>query len=316
LEISINERLEIVGITRKPSLEMHRNSNDKDRFNDPERAYWWAASMYGAEPPANALWFAAWQIVHARWEHDEGSRYGTPMLASGTGHFKKLTEGELDIAVRRKTRAGMKYVHEFPAGTSEGEIEAYKEMNQDNLEDPFAAVQDFFGTVKINAVQGDMTLGDISDVKHQIATWFTAGEVPMELVAYGEDLNRDVLGVKTLEYGETLAQLREWVSAELVGPILERQWLLAGIYPPSLDYTIEWRSKKEPTAGDVEAITRAAMQMQILGWAPEVIARIVARYLPEVDPDELVSGEGGDAGDAGRMADIGARLGGQATADG
>lgn len=303
LEVGINDRLEIVILTRKPTLEMRRNSNSFDQFPEPERAFWWSDKPWmGQEAPSNAIWFPRWQIVHARWEHDEGSRYGTPMLASGTGHFKKLTEGELDIAVRRKTRAGMKYVHKFPAGTNPMEIEAYKEMNQDTLDDPFAAVQDFFGTVDIEAVQGDMQLGDISDVKHQIATWFTAGEVPMELVAYGEDLNRDVLSVKMVEYEETLVQLREWVTSELVSPLLELQWLLAGIYPPSLDYSIEWRTKKEPSAGDVEAITRAAMQMQLLGWQPEVIAQVVSRYLPDVEPDDLVSEPEADG--AGRIAGI------------
>lgn len=305
LEVGINDQLEIAILTRKPTLEMHRNSNSFDQFPDPERAYWWTDMPWaGSEAPNSALWFAQWQIIHARWEHDEGNRYGTPMLASGTGHWKKVTEGELDIAVRRKTRAGMKYVHKFPAGTGPMEIEAYKEQNQDTLDDPFAAVQDFFGTVEISAVQGDMQLGDISDVKHQIATWFTAGEVPMELVAYGEDLNRDVLTVKMAEYEETLVQLREWVTSELVAPILELQWLLAGIYPPSLDYSIEWRMRKEPSAGDVEAITRAAMQMQLLGWQPEVVARIVSRFLPDVEPDELVSEAESDADGAGRIAGI------------
>jgi hypothetical protein len=303
LEVGINDSLEIVILTRKPTLEMRRNSNSFDQFTDPERAYWWSDIPWmGQEAPSNAIWFPQWQIVHARWEHDEGSRYGSPMLASGTGHYKKLSEGELDIAVRRKTRAGMKYVHKFPAGTGGMEIEAYKEMNQDTLDDPFAAVQDFFGTVEISAVQGDMQLGDISDVKHQIATWFTAGEVPMELVAYGEDLNRDVLSVKMAEYEETLVQLREWVTAELVAPILELQWMLAGIYPPSLEYSIQWRMKQEPTASDVEAITRAAMQMQLLGWQPEVVARIVSRFLPDVEPDELVSEPEADG--AGRVAGI------------
>jgi hypothetical protein len=304
LELAINDRLEIVSITRKPTLEIHRNSNKYDRFEDPERAYWWADTAWIAQdPPADAIWFADWQIVHARWEHDEGSRYGTPMMASGTGHYKKVEEGELDISVRRKTRAGMKYLHEIE-GADEADLMEYKENNKDALDNPFAAVADFFTNKKgsITAIQGDARLGEIGDVQHMIATWFTAGEVPMELVAYGENLNRDVLKEKKTEYDETLEQLRNWVTAELVKPILERQWLLAGIYPPNLEYSIEWQSKMLITPEDVRAIAEAAMRLRILGIPDPVIWTILGRFLPGIDVEKLMQSMDGQGTEVDRIA--------------
>ena len=47
------------------------------------------------------------------------------------------------MAIRRKTRAGMRYVHNLK-GASEGQIEAYRERNQQALTDPNAAIADFF----------------------------------------------------------------------------------------------------------------------------------------------------------------------------
>lgn len=311
LEVSINASLEIVKVTRKPTLEMHRASDAFDGFPDPERAYWWSDLPFVGEPPRNAVWFAQWQIIHARWEHDEGNRYGTPMMASGVSHYKKVVEGELDIAVRRKTRAGMKYVHKFPADVAATTIDAYREANKDALDNPFAAVADFFGNVDIQAVQGDATLSEIADVKHHIATWFTAGETPMELIAYGEDLNRDVLGEKKAEYAETLEQLREWATAEIVKPLLELQWLLQGIYPANLDYSIEWRVRKEPSAADIRDVADAATKLLILGVSREVIAAVIAKFLPEVDPDELM-GDAENPADAGRLDAIAGALGGGA----
>jgi hypothetical protein len=292
LEPEINAQMEIVDVTRKPTLQMHRNSNDYDQFEDPEKAFWYADEMNLVSPDNAEAWFAQWQIIHARWEHDEGSRYGSPMMASGTGHWKKVTEGEMDVAIRRKTRAGMKYNHKFPAGTPEGTILAYREINKTALDNPFAAAADYFGTVDISAIEGDANLAQIDDVKHQIATWLQSGEVPMELLGYGEDINRDVLGEKRAEYNETLPQLREWVTAEILQPLLELQWLLQGIYPDSLDYSIEWHAKKEPSAADVRDITDAALRMRALGFPQEVIAAVVARYLPDVDPDDLLPDEG------------------------
>jgi len=31
---------------------------------------------------AAATWLADWQVIHARWDHDEGNRYGQPLFAS------------------------------------------------------------------------------------------------------------------------------------------------------------------------------------------------------------------------------------------
>lgn len=303
LQIEINDAFDIVNISRKPTLKCRRNSNDLDRFDDPARAYW-IGEIYQHEPPANAAWLADWELIHARWEHDEGERYGTPMLASATSAFKRVSEGETDVSVRRKTRSGIRYLH-VVEGASAGELQSYKEENKAALNNPTAAISDFFSNKSgaLTVIQGDATLDQIDDVKHHIETLFAGGEVPMELVAYGGDLNRDVLGEKKAEYEDNLDVLRTWVAQEIIIPLLERQWLLKGILPESVNYSIEWRTKQVVTAKDIGDIADAAMRLRILGVPEEVTQLMLARFLPGVGIEMLMNADQ-NSGDAERMAAI------------
>ncbi len=250
-------------------------------------------------------WFAEWQIVHGRWEHDEGKKYGTPMMASAQGHYKKVQEGELDIAVRRKTRSGMKFLH-VVEGADEAGLEAYREYNQDALDNPFAAVSDYFTNRagSIQTIQGDAHLQEIADVEHMIATWFMGGEVPMELMGYGNNLNRDVLGEKRATYDQTIETLREWVAEELISPILERQWLLKGILPKGLKYEITWTATQAVTPAMVRDAADAAARLKLLGVSDESIAEMLAKFLPGIELEPGNSAQDSEAGEAERMAAV------------
>ncbi len=215
LEVATNAQGKIVQVSRKPTLEMHRWTDDFDQWLDPGKAFFWSDQYFGGQPPASAVYFAEWQIVHARYKRDEGSRYGRPLFASARKSYKRMSEGELDIAIRRKTRAGMKYVHSLE-DASDGEIEAYKVRNRDVLTDPFAAVADFFSSkrTQIQAIQGDARLAEIDDVLHHIDTWATASPVPLELIGYGRNINRDVLEQKKEQYDDSIQGFRGWLTVE------------------------------------------------------------------------------------------------------
>jgi hypothetical protein len=292
LELSVDGDGLVVDVTRKPTLEMTRNSNGFDRFDDPTRAFWWADTLWaGQEPPRDAVWFAAWQIVHARWAHDEGSRYGRPLFAAARTPWKRVKEGEFDVAVRRKTRAGMKYLHTLESA-DEGAVEKYKRENRDALNDPFAAVSDFFTNDKasIQAIQGDARLGEIEDVVHHIRTWWVASPVPMSLLGYGQDLNRDVLQEQKEQYDEALESVSGWVQDQFVVPLLEMQWLLQGIWPKGLTYQVTWAVKQALTAARLLALAKAlaAMQATML-FDDETLIRIAVRIVPGLDAEALLA---------------------------
>jgi hypothetical protein len=299
LEIGVNGQMQIVEITRKPTLRMHRASNESDQFGQPRQAFWMAPTSmpFGymtPEPPADALWFAEWQIIHARWNHDEESRYGSPMMESAAGAFKRVSDGELNMAIRRKTRAGKRYLHVVEGG--EADLEAYRETNKAALENPFAAVMDLYSNKKgtVSDVSGDDKIGEIDDILHHIQTMGAASEVPLELVAYGNDLNRDVLGEKKAEYEESLLQGREWLSEQLIKPLIERQWLLAGIFPGSVDYSIIWRPRVQLTPTLIRDLADALLKLKLLQVSDADINAILAYFIPGMKIGALGSGSMSD----------------------
>lgn len=291
LENSVDDAGDIVKVTRKPTLQMHRHSNDADEFVDPTRAYWWADELWvDQEPPRDATWFAAWQITHVRWDHDSEIRYGRPLFGSARKAWKRVDEGETDIAVRRKTRAGMKYVHSLE-GANESDIEAYKEQNKDALGNPLAAIADFFSNKKttVEAIQGDARLSEIDDVLHHIRTWWIASPVPMSLLGYGQDLNRDVLDEQQKQYDRALDAVAQWIDKEILQSLIELQWLLKGIWPASLTYDIIRPSRHPLTPTDVKAAGEGIKALKETGIVvDELLLRFLAQLLPGLDADEAL----------------------------
>lgn len=275
-------------VTRKPTLNTRRNSNENDEFDDPARAYWYSKSAFATTPPRDAIWFAEWQIVHARWDHDEGKRYGSPLLASAKGSWKRVKEGELDISIRRKTRAGMKYAH-ILKGADETTIAKYQAINREAFNNPFAAATDYFmnGDGDIKTISGDSNLGNIADVQHHINTFWLASPVPESIAGVGNMIDFSVVGHQAEQYRETLDQVQEWVADQLIAPIIETQWLLLGILPERLGYKITWPVKKQTTPSDILTIAQAATQLRALGLPEEVIINLMLRYLPGISREML-----------------------------
>lgn len=285
LEPAVDGDRQISTVTRKPTLGMRRNSDMFDQFTDPTKAFWWAGEMYwGMEAPKDAVWFAQWQIVHARWDHDEDNRYGVPLFGSATSAYKRTNEGETDMAIRRKTRAGMKYLHVVEGADGPG-LESYKELNQAALDNPFAASADFFTNKpgSITAIQGDDKLSNIEDVMHHVRTLFAATPLPMSLISYGQDLNRDVLEKQELQYRRELDPLTKWVEDEIVLPLLNLQWLLAGILPEGLDYAIKWANKDPISATDIRDIADAALRLRAIGFDDQTILSILQQFMTGID---------------------------------
>jgi hypothetical protein len=240
------------------------------------------------DPPQNALWFAVWQIIHARWNHDEEQRYGRPMMKSARKSYKYVEDGELNVAVRRKL--GGAQLRQHVVEGSSADVEKYKEDNKAAL-GKLAAVVDFFTNKpgSLNVHTGDGNIDKIADIEHHIATMFTASDEPMELIAYGGNLNRDILGEKKSQYDEILNQGREWTTLQIIQPLLERQWLLQGILPASVKYKIHWRKAKTLSPTDLRDLADAGSRLKVLGVKDEIIQLLMASYLRDVDIDLLNS---------------------------
>lgn len=292
LELVADSAGDLVSVSRKPTLEMHRLSDEFDHFAEPARAFAWSDVLWGSwtvdgAPPPGSVTFAEWQIVHVRWDYDGDGRYGAPLFAAARSAYKRLSEGELDIAIRRKTRAGMKYVHSLK-DASAADVEAYRLRNQAALDEPFAAVADFFSSKEttIAAVQGDATLSEIEDVLHHLRTWWLASPKPMGLMGYGQDLNRDVLDEQQREYDLAKEAISRWITEQIVAPIVERQWLLKGILPESLTWSAEWSAVEPMSAAGLADVGKAVAALRMTGLlTDETLLRLVSRFVPDFDVD-------------------------------
>lgn len=308
LELGAAANGDIVHVSRKPALEMHRNSDDYDRFQNPEQAFYWSDKIWIADemPPQDATWFAEWQIIHARYKRDEGSRYGRPLFASARGSYKRLNEGEIDISIRRKTRAGMKF-HHVLEDAGEPEIEAYKLRNKEALDNPFAAVADFFTNKRgsITALQGDAHLSEIDDVLHHIDTWAISSPVPLELIGYGRNINRDVLEQKKEQYDDAITGVQGWLFSELIRPLIERQWLLRGILPDGLSWGVTWGKKSRLRPQETAQVVQAIIGLRTSGLVrDETLLVILASMIDGIDVQAEMEAL------AARMVDDAARVGG------
>jgi len=286
-EVVVDDSLLITELSRKPTMQMHRNSNKADKFNDPFKAYWMGDDNWmNPEPSKDALWFADWQMIHARWKHDSEKRYGKPMFSASTGAFKKVEDGELNVAVRRKMGGSQIRIHSIEGAPAD--LEKYKEDNQAAF-GKLSAVIDLFTNKKgtVDVKQGDGNIDKMGDVQHHVATMMAGSDVPMELLVFGEGLNRDILGEKKEEYENNQEQGREWLTKQLVKPLLERQWLLAGILPAEIKYKIKWRTAKPLTPADLRDLGDGLSRLKLLGVKDEIIQSIAAMYLRSVEDDIL-----------------------------
>ncbi len=302
-ELGVTAERDIALATRKPTLHMRRNSDKADRFPDPKMAYWYTDETYMMQPGPEALWFAEWQILHIRWQHDEGNRYGRPLLSSGRTAWRRIKEGELDVAVRRKTRAGMRYLH-YVEG-DETAIESYRLRNAEAINNPGAAQADFYTNRQgsVTTISGDQQVGSIDDIIHHIDTFWIGSPVPKSIMGYGRDLNRDVLQEQKQQYDETLDAVVGWVKEQILIPLLELQWLLKGILPETVTYNINRPTKAIVKPADILQIAQAAQILRTLNVPEDVIAMVLAHYLPFVTPDMLARAAN-EKPDAARLAAI------------
>lgn len=267
---------------------MHRNSNAIDEFDNPKKAYFLSTIPL----PENVLnpvnetfqWYKDWQILHIRWQHEAPKRYGYPLLGASRITYKMLREGETDVAIRRKTRAGQKRHHKI-ANATDATIEDYKKWNADSLGDPTAAASDFFSNsdTEIKVLQGDEQIGVIDDIIHHLETLGVGLLVPLSMIGYGKNINRDVLDVQDQEYRRLLQVLGHFPVNSIIVPIIELEWLLHGILPSNYDWSVEWSSKQQWTLN-------ADGLFKLHGLvSPEYWSVMASKVLPSFDSDKELS---------------------------
>lgn len=258
---------EIVDVKRMPAAGMERITDDTDEFIDPARAF----EQVDELTQQTVAPFALWQIVHERWNHVDGERYGEPELTSVRRMSRLLRLMEDAQVVRRMTRAAMQRIwnigtKESPAG--EGDLDEFKAKNgfvegRAEIYDPNNAAVDYFGlneTLSASVISADEHVSDIQDISKYENVYASGLPTPAALYNLGaSDVNRDVLEDQRAEWLKQTVALSDAMS-RVVRQICDRTLLLAGILPETVDYSIHFSESSIETPSDIVARVRDLRQ--------------------------------------------------------
>ena len=261
---------EIVKVKKLAAEITHSRMNAEGNFPEDQKPYY-QKSQYSHDPERE---FEEWEIVHLKWDEEDGKQYGKSLLASSRLPWRRLESAEKNIAVRRAIRAGLKRHHKVgddkkPATPKD--IENYKEEQKDTLSRPMEAVQDIFTNhlVEITTLMGDETIGDIEDLKWIEGMFSIATGIPQALLSGGRETATNFTVIKEQEedYLRVVGDIDE-VLEEAFIRIFDLALLLGGINPDSVVYVFNWGAKDRE---DIDRKVLRAERLQGIGLSFETV---------------------------------------------
>lgn len=250
-------RVYISRIKNLPAISLERQDDMTDNFPDLKQAF-----MQVDPITRQAIQtFPLWTINHMRWKYDPGERYGRSQYYSGRPMWKKLQMTEEDLVVRRRTRAVQRRAHIIGTADNPGDekdINKYKSQNR--LDDPKNAkvTTDYFinGQGDIKNLEGDAHLDHIKDVEYLLENAMIGTGVPLHILGFGRNVNRDVVEDQKQTYKEDMQGLQDILEHGDPGPfsglrsIFNMALALEGINPEDVSINVRWTRINEMTFGE------------------------------------------------------------------
>lgn len=237
----------IARIKALPAISIERQDDMTDSFPDIRKAFVQIDPITRQEIQS----FPLWSINHIRWKYEPGERYGRSQYFSGRESWHKLQMMEEDLVVRRRTRAVQRRVHVVgskDAPGSETEINKYKALNA--LDDPKNAktTTDYFtnGIGDVKNLEGDAHLDHIADVNYLLENVMIGTGVPLHILGFGRNVNRDIVDDQRKTYKEDVEGLQDLLEHGDPGPfsglraIFNMALALAGINPADVTVNVRW----------------------------------------------------------------------------
>lgn len=236
LEVVIDEdNLEIVDLKKLPARSIVRNEDEYGNLINFHQE---------DELQQKIVTFEPWQILHMRWNHFSGQRYGTSMLRPIRSTYKKLKLGEQDLVIRRRTRSGLKLHHRGADSSNpleEYEVEEYISRNNST---PMNVRTDYYSNGKwaIDVLESDDGVSEIDDIKHFEDNLFIGLRTPKGLLGIGEDPNRATLDRQEVAYIRLLNEVCN-VMSEQLRSVFSLAFMLKGLDPNNIKYEMVWEEK-------------------------------------------------------------------------
>jgi hypothetical protein len=252
MEVIIDEESkEIVGLKKLPAKSIERV---EDEFGTLEKF------QQRNDLQEIITTFETWQILHMRWNHFSGQKYGTSMLRPVRGAYKKLKMVEEDLVIRRRTRAGVKLHHYGSEPTSPLEPEEVDEYRTANTTSPLNVRTDWYsnGKWKIDVLKSDDGVSQIDDVKHLEDILLIGLRTPKGLLGIGEDPNRATLERQEVAYIRLLNEVSGEIGLQLT-QLFNLGLQLKGINSDVVEYKTIWQERT------IEDVNKRTERLVLLG---------------------------------------------------
>jgi SPP1 gp7 family putative phage head morphogenesis protein len=250
------ETKRIKTIKRLPAISMQRNDDMMGSFQDLDAAF------RQIDPISLAIIdnFPLWAVNHIRYDHQEGDRYGNSQYLQIRGYWKKLKMTEEDLVIRRRTRAIPRRLHtvgnkDNPGGWAD--VQNYKAAN--HLDAKTSQITtDYYGNglTDIKNLDGDAHLDHIKDIEHLQEIYMIGTGVPLHMIGFGRNVNRDIVEDQIKQFKLDTQELRDLLEYGDSSPysglrfIFDFALALQGIDPGAVDYNIGWYADDNETASD------------------------------------------------------------------
>lgn len=244
----------LVDAKRMPASSMERNTDAQDRFYNPHRAF----SQVDIQTDATIADFAAWQVVHERWKHWDGERYGQSAFVQLRRPARNLMLMEQAQVIRRMVRAALRLFHMVGNKDNPGtakDIADYKDQNSTLKAsqggfDPKNVAVDYYGNgnTSVTAIPGDPNLEKIDDLEYYQDLFVSGTGTPKAMIGLAaKDINRDILKQQIEEWLKEVQDLTDAI-ANIVRDILDTALMLKGIDPAMVEYVLVFSQNSRETA--------------------------------------------------------------------
>lgn len=243
-------------IKRLPAISMQREEGMDGNFFDLDKAF-------RQIDPISLLIiqdFPLWAINHIRWDHEEGERYGNSQYLQCRGYWRKLNMTEEDLVVRRRTRAVPRRVHILGNKDNPGtqtDIDNYKAKNALNPRNAQVTTDYYInGLGDVKDLNADAQLDHIKDIEHLQEVYMIGTGVPLHMLGFGKNVNRDIVEDQIKQFKEDAQELRDLIEYGDSSPysglrfIFDFGLALAGIDPAMVEYNIRWAEEDNETASE------------------------------------------------------------------
>jgi len=236
------------------------------------------------------LAFQFWQVVHTRYNHERGNRYGTSFFDASRRPFKVCRVMEDGVAINRISRSVDRIVFYVPTGRAATEYEKEKIVNDamrkfrkrvavdsngnmDLTRAPFGDSEDIYigveskdSPAKVEMLKGTTIIGQLGDVEYFRNLQIMGYGVPKSYLQLEQDVNaKATLGHEDIEFARMIRSVQKCFSKFLRG-VYNRQLSALGVKPEAELYFIEW-----PSISFIDQQMRA--QVDLLKWQIAALAK-------------------------------------------